>query len=74
MNDTLGHTAGDGVLCEIGRDRDRRRSAAADIFARVGGEEFALLLPETSQLEALIVAERLRRAVASRGDPRPTAP
>jgi putative nucleotidyltransferase with HDIG domain len=37
----------------------------SDSFARVGGEEFALLLPETSQLDALIVAERLRRAVAA---------
>jgi putative nucleotidyltransferase with HDIG domain len=37
----------------------------SDQFARVGGEEFAVLLPETSQLEALLVAERLRRAVAS---------
>src|SRR4051812_11087700 len=64
VNDTLGHTAGDGVLCEIGRlALDSIRSA--DSFARVGGEEFALLLPETSQLDALIVAERVRRAVAS---------
>jgi diguanylate cyclase (GGDEF)-like protein/putative nucleotidyltransferase with HDIG domain len=64
VNDTLGHNAGDSVLCEIGRiAADVIR--AADSFARVGGEEFALLLPETSQLEALIVAERLRRAVAS---------
>jgi diguanylate cyclase (GGDEF)-like protein/putative nucleotidyltransferase with HDIG domain len=63
VNDTLGHHAGDEVLRAIGR------AAAglvrpADTFARVGGEEFALLLPETSQLEALLVAERLRRAVA----------
>jgi diguanylate cyclase (GGDEF)-like protein/putative nucleotidyltransferase with HDIG domain len=64
VNDTLGHTAGDGVLCEIGRIA-AQTIRGADIFARVGGEEFALLLPETSQLEALIVAERLRRAVAS---------
>jgi predicted signal transduction protein with EAL and GGDEF domain len=36
----------------------------ADSFARIGGEEFALLLPETSQMEALLVAERLRAAIA----------
>jgi diguanylate cyclase (GGDEF)-like protein/putative nucleotidyltransferase with HDIG domain len=64
VNDTLGHTAGDGVLCEIGRIA-LVTIRAADSFARVGGEEFALLLPETSQLEALIVAERVRRAVAA---------
>ena len=64
VNDTLGHTAGDEVLCAIGRIAiDAIR--ASDLFARVGGEEFALLLPETSQLDALLVAERLRRAVAS---------
>jgi diguanylate cyclase (GGDEF)-like protein/putative nucleotidyltransferase with HDIG domain len=64
VNDTLGHTAGDGVLCEIGRIA-MRVIRGSDSFARVGGEEFALLLPETSQLDALMVAERLRRAVAS---------
>jgi diguanylate cyclase (GGDEF)-like protein/putative nucleotidyltransferase with HDIG domain len=64
VNDTLGHIAGDGVLCEIGRIA-MRMIRGADSFARVGGEEFALLLPETSQLDALMVAERLRRAVAS---------
>jgi diguanylate cyclase (GGDEF)-like protein/putative nucleotidyltransferase with HDIG domain len=64
VNDTLGHTAGDGVLCEIGRIA-LRTIRTADSFARVGGEEFALLLPETSQLDALIVAERVRRAVAA---------
>jgi diguanylate cyclase (GGDEF)-like protein/putative nucleotidyltransferase with HDIG domain len=64
VNDTLGHIAGDGVLCEIGRIA-MRVIRGSDSFARVGGEEFALLLPETSQLDALIVAERLRRAVAA---------
>jgi diguanylate cyclase (GGDEF)-like protein/putative nucleotidyltransferase with HDIG domain len=64
VNDTLGHTAGDDVLCTIARVADEL-VRPADSFARVGGEEFALLLPGTSQLEALLVAERLRRAVAS---------
>jgi diguanylate cyclase (GGDEF)-like protein/putative nucleotidyltransferase with HDIG domain len=64
VNDTLGHTAGDDVLCAIGRIATES-IRASDIFARVGGEEFALLLPETSQLDALLVAERLRRAVAA---------
>jgi diguanylate cyclase (GGDEF)-like protein/putative nucleotidyltransferase with HDIG domain len=64
VNDTLGHTAGDGVLCQIGRIA-MRVIRGADSFARVGGEEFALLLPDTTQLDALMVAERLRRAIAS---------
>ncbi|MEA2413335.1 MAG: hypothetical protein QOC77_3896 [Thermoleophilaceae bacterium] len=64
VNDTLGHAAGDEVLCEIGRIATGV-IRSADSFARVGGEEFALLLPETSQLEALIAAERLRRAISA---------
>jgi diguanylate cyclase (GGDEF)-like protein/putative nucleotidyltransferase with HDIG domain len=64
VNDTLGHTAGDEVLCAIARIAGEL-VRPADSFARIGGEEFALLLPETSQLEALLVAERLRRGVAS---------
>jgi diguanylate cyclase (GGDEF)-like protein len=64
VNDTLGHTAGDDVLCAIGRIATGA-IRGSDQFARVGGEEFALLLPETTQLDALIVAERVRRAVAS---------
>jgi diguanylate cyclase (GGDEF)-like protein/putative nucleotidyltransferase with HDIG domain len=64
VNDTLGHTAGDGVLCEIGRIA-MSTIRTSDQFARVGGEEFAVLLPEASQLDALLVAERLRRAVAN---------
>ncbi len=64
VNDTLGHTAGDAVLCAIGRIA-AGAIRASDQFARVGGEEFGLLLPETTQLDALIVAERVRRAVAS---------
>jgi diguanylate cyclase (GGDEF)-like protein/putative nucleotidyltransferase with HDIG domain len=64
VNDTLGHTAGDGVLCDIAR-LATGVIRGADSFARVGGEEFALLLPETTQLDALIVAERLRRAISA---------
>jgi diguanylate cyclase (GGDEF)-like protein/putative nucleotidyltransferase with HDIG domain len=64
VNDTLGHMSGDDVLRVIGR-AGSELLRPADTFARVGGEEFALLLPETSQLDALLVAERLRRAVAA---------
>ena len=59
INDTYGHAAGDEVLREIGRIVDGL-IRPTDSFARIGGEEFALLLPETSQLDALLVAERLR--------------
>jgi diguanylate cyclase (GGDEF)-like protein/putative nucleotidyltransferase with HDIG domain len=63
FNDALGHQAGDDALLAIGRavEDDRRRIDAA---ARIGGEEFALVLPETDQHEAYLVAERLRMHVA----------
>jgi diguanylate cyclase (GGDEF)-like protein len=63
INDTYGHASGDEVLQEVGRLLDRL-VRPADTFARLGGEEFGLLMPETGQLDALLVAERLRTAVA----------
>src|SRR4051794_26899508 len=63
INDTLGHAAGDEVLREVCRLIDPL-IRPADTFARTGGEEFWLLLPETSQLDALLVAERIRTAIA----------
>ncbi len=63
INDTLGHAAGDHVLQQVAAIAGRL-VRPADTFARVGGEEFGLLLPETAQLDALLVAERLRTAVA----------
>ncbi|WP_019142471.1 GGDEF domain-containing protein [Noviherbaspirillum massiliense] len=62
INDTYGHAAGDRVLADIGG-----RAAAVvrniDYFARIGGEEFAVLLPEADRAAGLIVAERLRAAL-----------
>jgi diguanylate cyclase (GGDEF)-like protein/putative nucleotidyltransferase with HDIG domain len=62
VNDAHGHQAGDAVLAEVAR----RLSAAArgaDLVARVGGEEFAWLLPDTDPAGALALAERMRHAV-----------
>jgi diguanylate cyclase (GGDEF)-like protein/putative nucleotidyltransferase with HDIG domain len=63
LNDQLGHHAGDDALNSIGKllEENKRR---IDVAARVGGEEFALVLPETDQHEAFIVAERLRSRFA----------
>ena len=64
INDTHGHKVGDLVLqklAEICRDTLRM----VDIIGRVGGEEFAILLPETTEQEAIRVAERLRQAIAN---------
>ncbi len=63
INDTHGHAAGDRVLRAVAA-RCRRVLRPGDLLARLGGEEFAVLLPDTPRLPALRVAERLRRAVA----------
>jgi diguanylate cyclase (GGDEF)-like protein len=62
VNDTHGHAEGDKVLRKLtGVIRDHVRKI--DFFYRVGGEEFALILPGTSQAEALVLAEKVRRIV-----------
>lgn len=62
VNDVRGHTAGDAVLLAVGRTlRDEGRGA--DVVARVGGDEFAVLLPDTGDETARIVTARLRAAL-----------
>ena len=62
INDIHGHPAGDQVLVSVGKLlRDRLRTN--DIPARLGGEEFALLLPETGLQEAVGVADKVRQMV-----------
>lgn len=59
INDTHGHKAGDLVLKKLG-EVGRKALRKVDIIGRIGGEEFAVLLPETSMDGAMLVAERLR--------------
>jgi diguanylate cyclase (GGDEF)-like protein/putative nucleotidyltransferase with HDIG domain len=63
INNAYGHLAGDAVLAGIATvfQRHLRHS---DVPARFGGEEFAIILPETTSQEAFAIAERIRRAVA----------
>jgi len=62
FNDTYGHQAGDSIIREISKIfRDVSRKI--DAVARYGGEEFGIILPITKKEEALILAERIRRAV-----------
>ena len=65
VNDTYGHAAGDEVLKELAK-HCRSMLRSTDIFARMGGEEFVLLLPDTSQEQAIEKAESIREALAKR--------
>ena len=65
INDRFGHAAGDEALQRVGR-AILRGKRSWDSAARVGGEEFAILAPDTDEHGAYIVAERLRTAVESR--------
>ncbi|MBN2655113.1 MAG: GGDEF domain-containing protein [Nitrospirae bacterium] len=59
FNDSEGHIAGDSVLRDISRlTRDCLRTN--DVMARFGGEEFAIIMPQTTKEEAFMVAERIR--------------
>lgn len=70
VNDTHGHVVGDQVLQQIARIAEVTLRPS-DVFGRLGGEEFALLLPETNSTEARKVAERLRQAIADYAMPLP---
>jgi two-component system cell cycle response regulator len=64
VNDTHGHDAGDEVLREFAT-RIRKAIRGIDLACRYGGEEFVIVMPETDMAVATIVAERLRRRVAT---------
>ncbi len=63
VNDTYGHQAGDAVLKFLAALLQEQGRDGIDIAARVGGEEFVLLLPETGRDGALDVAERIREDI-----------
>ncbi|MFH1683835.1 MAG: GGDEF domain-containing protein [Candidatus Margulisiibacteriota bacterium] len=63
INDTHGHPVGDEVLVQIAEVMKECVHRAGDYVARWGGEEFAIILPETGKEGARAVAERLRGAV-----------
>ncbi|MDO5483544.1 MAG: GGDEF domain-containing protein, partial [Desulfovibrionaceae bacterium] len=65
INDTFGHGEGDTVLRACA-DTLREVSRREDLPARIGGEEFAVLLPSTELAEARVMAERIRCAIGER--------
>ena len=68
VNDTHGHLAGDKALRAV-TDALRNQLRAYDLAGRFGGEEFAILLPQAREMDALNVAERLRAHVAAMSIP-----
>lgn len=64
INDNYGHNIGDEAL-KIMADVTVNALRKVDIFGRFGGEEFVVFLPETQADEALLVAERIREAIAT---------
>ncbi|MBV1856677.1 GGDEF domain-containing protein [Catellatospora tritici] len=64
INDEHGHLAGDAVLRQVAQVL-QREIRPTDLAARLGGEEFAVVLPDTDRDTAVAIAERLRAAVAS---------
>lgn len=63
VNDAYGHAVGDLVLQKIASIAGLTLRPS-DLFGRLGGEEFALLLPETAGTSAVVAADRLRREIA----------
>ncbi len=64
INDQFGHPAGDGVLIQIA-SIIRANVRTVDITARYGGEEFVVICSETTKEEAIVLAERIRKAIES---------
>jgi diguanylate cyclase (GGDEF)-like protein len=64
INDEYGHLAGDAVLCSLARLCEGV-IRETDVLCRYGGEEFAFLLPDSSQSQAMEVAKRLMQAIRS---------
>jgi diguanylate cyclase (GGDEF)-like protein len=73
LNDTRGHAAGDRALqALVGQVKTMLRGQ--DLFARTGGEEFAILLPDTPTSAAILTAERVKQAIEALEIPFETGP
>jgi len=64
INDTRGHACGDQILRQFGARLQHTLRRGVDWVARIGGEEFAIVLPETGYQQGLDVARKLRTAIA----------
>lgn len=68
-NDTYGHLQGDDCLKQVAGVLDRETKRPCDLVSRYGGEEFAIILPNTQANGALAVAQRIQRQLAILGIP-----
>ncbi len=66
-NDHYGHAMGDHCLCAVAQTMRASLARAGDMIARIGGEEFAVLLPATNEVTARMLAQRVRQAVIDCG-------
>lgn len=64
INDIYGHVAGDEVLMQAA-EACRRELRASDVFGRLGGEEFAILMPSCSEKQGIEIGERIRQALCA---------
>ncbi|HEY5549565.1 MAG TPA: GGDEF domain-containing protein [Coriobacteriia bacterium] len=67
VNDTMGHAAGDRLIHDVGQ-AVRRRLRRVDIVARIGGDEFVVLLPETNEAAATVALSHVREALETLTD------
>lgn len=73
VNDSLGHAHGDQVLKEVANILKQTTEASAKLVARIGGEEFAILLANSSENHALSVCNNLIASMAAHAIPHPTS-
>lgn len=73
-NDRYGHVRGDECLRRVAKVLAAAATRSRDLLARYGGEEFVIVLPETNEASAAIVAERCRKLIANEGIPHEASP
>ena len=74
LNDTLGHQRGDVCLAMLAGEMERVARRSVDLAARIGGEEFAMILPNTDAEGARLIAETVRQAFADLNLAHPASP
>ncbi|HHY73384.1 MAG TPA: GGDEF domain-containing protein [Bacillus bacterium] len=62
-NDTYGHQGGDGCLKQVANIAQKTLGRPSDLLCRYGGEEFCVILPETDEVGAATVGEKIRKAI-----------